>query len=96
MVKWALLWGDEGTTSEHEATMTIDRRCDSAQDHLAFRAELEEAIQSGGDASELAVLHLRLGHLLRNQFLEGVTALKHFQEAFKLDGERLDASSRPE
>ena len=63
----------------------------SAQDHLAQRGELEAAIEAGGEATELAVLHLQLGHLLRNQFLEGVTALRHFQEAFKLDSERLDA-----
>ncbi len=71
--------------------MSSDRPCASAQDHLALREELEASLLAGGDPSELAVLHLRLGHLLRGQFLEGVSALKHFQEAFKLDPERLDA-----
>lgn len=71
--------------------MSRDKPCASAQDHMALRAELESALKGGGAAGELAIVHLRLGHLLRSQFLEGVSALKHFQDAFKLDPERLDA-----
>src|SRR5690606_37636244 len=37
------------------------------------------------DASVKAELHLRLGRLLHSQFLQGVRALKHFQDAYKLN-----------
>lgn len=63
----------------------------SAQAHQLERAQLDDQLSKETDAGKLAVLHLQLGHLLRGQFLEGVNALKHFQEAFKLDPERLDA-----
>lgn len=65
--------------------------CESARDYVLLRAELESAVTKESVAVDLAQLHLRLGHLLRGQFLEGVTALRHFQEAFKLDPVRLDA-----
>ncbi len=71
--------------------MSSDRLSASAQDDMALRAELEASCADVAEPSQLAIAHLRLGHLLRNQFLEGVAALKHFQEAFKLDAERLDA-----
>jgi len=74
--------------------MTTETRladCESAHDHLVARAELEAALESEAEPEARAILHLRLGHLLRGQFLEGVAALRHFQDAFKLDQARLDA-----
>ncbi len=46
---------------------------------------LEQAIAGVQDPEEKAALHLRVGRLLRDQFLQGVAALKHFQDAFKLN-----------
>ena len=46
---------------------------------------LEQAIASAESAEQKASLHLRLGRLLRDQFLQGVVALKHFQDAYKLN-----------
>ena len=48
--------------------------------------ELEKGI-SGGDASNAAKahFHLRLGRVLELKFLAGVKALKHFQDAYKLN-----------
>jgi tetratricopeptide (TPR) repeat protein len=51
------------------------------------RAALERAIAETDDATAKASLHLRLGRLLRDQFLQGVAALKHFQDAYKLNPE---------
>ena len=52
---------------------------------------LEQAIASAGDATAKAGLHLRLGRVLHGQFLQGVKALKHFQDAYKLNPALLDA-----
>lgn len=65
--------------------------CESAGEHQAYRESLESRLGEVKDPDSLAAIHVQLGHLLRTQFLEGVTALKHFQEAYKLDSSRLDA-----
>ncbi len=65
--------------------------CGSAQDYLALRERLESAVDQAENNGEKALLHLQLGHLLREEFLEGVTALRHFQDSYKLDNSRLDA-----
>src|SRR5690606_5967654 len=57
----------------------------SQHDWQAVVAVLEHAIQTAEDASVKADLHLRLGQLLHQQFLQGVKALKHFQDAYKLN-----------
>ena len=46
---------------------------------------LEQGIVSTEDASRKADYHLQLGRLLYSQFLQGVRALKHFQDAYKLN-----------
>lgn len=74
--------------------MTVESRlaaCESAQDLFEIRADLERSLVGEVQATRKAALHIQLGHLLRAEFLEGVTALRHFQEAFKLDPARLDA-----
>ncbi|MBM4361958.1 MAG: hypothetical protein FJ104_04710, partial [Deltaproteobacteria bacterium] len=46
---------------------------------------LEAALADSTVASEQADLHLELGRLLQGRFLQGAKALKHFQDAFKLN-----------
>src|SRR5690606_4296259 len=57
----------------------------SHHDWQGVAAVLEQAIQTAEDPSVKAELHLRLGQLLHSQFLQGVKALKHFQDAYKLN-----------
>ncbi|HEX3854143.1 MAG TPA: tetratricopeptide repeat protein, partial [Polyangiaceae bacterium] len=45
------------------------------------------------DATLKADIHLRLGRVLHTQFLQGVRALKHFQDAYKLNPSLFDALS---
>jgi tetratricopeptide (TPR) repeat protein len=52
---------------------------------------LEQGIAATGDAGAKADLHLRLGRVLRTRFLQGVRALKHFQDAYKLNPALLEA-----
>ena len=65
----------------------------SQHDWQAVVAVLEQAIQTAEDASVKADLHLRLGQLLHKQFLQGVKALKHFQDAYKLNPALIEALS---
>src|SRR5688572_10194255 len=52
---------------------------------------LEQGISSASDATTKASLHLRLGRVLHNHFLQGVRALKHFQDAYKLNSALTEA-----
>ena len=52
---------------------------------------LEQGISSAQDATTKASLHLRLGRVLHNHFLQGVRALKHFQDAYKLNSALTEA-----
>ena len=45
------------------------------------------------EATLKAGIHLRLGRVLHTQFLQGVRALKHFQDAYKLNPALFDALS---
>lgn len=54
---------------------------------------LEQGILSTEDATRKADYHLRLGRILYAQFLQGVRALKHFQDAYKLNPAHLEALS---
>ena len=54
---------------------------------------LEQGILTSEDATQKADYHLRLGRLLYSQFLQGVRALKHFQDAYKLNPAHVDALS---
>lgn len=53
----------------------------------AMAEALEQGIASASSDVVKADLHLRLGRLLRDRFLQGVKALKHFQDAFKLNNQ---------
>jgi tetratricopeptide (TPR) repeat protein len=54
---------------------------------------IEQGIAATADATGKATLHLRLGRVLRNRFLQGVRALKHFQDAYKLNPAQVEALS---
>src|SRR5690606_1986872 len=65
--------------------------CESAWECISLRAQLEAQLSGEQSAEDSALLHLRLGLLLQQGFLEGVSALRHFQEAFKIDPNCMDA-----
>src|SRR5262249_38785290 len=52
---------------------------------------LEQGIAGSENPTQQAEYHLRLGRLLRERFMQGVKALKHFQDAFKLNAALLEA-----
>src|SRR4051794_8366104 len=54
---------------------------------------LEEAISLAAEPTAQARLHLRLARVLSGRFLQGARALKHFQDAFKLDSGLTEALS---
>ncbi len=58
---------------------------ESYHDWQGLVETLEQAIAEREDSAAKAACHLRLGRLLHGQFLQGVRALKHFQDAFKLN-----------
>jgi len=53
--------------------------------------ELEKAIATESQPSNKAHLHLQIGRLLDGKFLQSVKALKHFQDAFKLQPALVEA-----
>ena len=58
---------------------------ESVRDWQQLREELEKQISGTKSNEQKAQLHLRLGRLLDEQFLLGAKALKHFQDAYKLN-----------
>jgi tetratricopeptide (TPR) repeat protein len=62
-------------------------------DWHAVAEALEQGIGGAADATSKAQLHLRLGRVLRGRFLAGVRALKHFQDAYKLNPALIEALS---
>jgi tetratricopeptide (TPR) repeat protein len=63
----------------------------STHDYQAVVEALEQGIVATSDAAGKADLHLRLGRVLRTRFLQGVRALKHFQDAYKLNPALVEA-----
>src|ERR1700683_1328887 len=65
---------------------------ETVRDWQSLVEELEKGI-AGGDASNAskAQYHLRLGRVLEGKFLAGVKALKHFQDAYKLNPALIEA-----
>jgi tetratricopeptide (TPR) repeat protein len=57
---------------------------ENVRDWQGLVEELEKSTSSGTN-EEKARVHLRLGRLLEGKFLAGVKALKHFQDAYKLN-----------
>ncbi|HSN97053.1 MAG TPA: hypothetical protein VLS89_02110, partial [Candidatus Nanopelagicales bacterium] len=64
---------------------------ESVHDWHGLVEELEKGIASEGDAAKKAAYHLKLGQVLEEKFLQAVKALKHFQDAYKLNPALLEA-----
>src|SRR5580698_9616229 len=58
---------------------------ENVRDWQGLVEELEKGIASGEGPVSKASFHLRLGRVLETKFLAGVKALKHFQDAYKLN-----------
>src|SRR5271163_324077 len=58
---------------------------ENVRDWQALVEELEKGISTGAAPASKAAYHLRLGRVLETKFLAGVKALKHFQDAYKLN-----------
>ncbi len=58
---------------------------ENVRDWQGLVEELEKGIATGGANAARAAFHLRLGRVLETKFLAGVKALKHFQDAYKLN-----------
>ena len=58
---------------------------EAVRDWQGLAEELEKGIASETDAAVKAAYHLRLGRVLEDKFLHAVRALKHFQDAYKLN-----------
>jgi len=74
--------------------MNLDERLSQLErnhDWSGLQETLEQGIAGSDNAAVQAEYHLRLGRLLRERFMQGVKALKHFQDAFKLNAALLDA-----
>src|ERR1044071_1056146 len=65
----------------------------SFHDWHAVVETLEQGLAATADPIAKADLHLRLGRVLRARFLQGVRALKHFQDAYKLNPALIEALS---
>ena len=64
---------------------------ESVREWQGLAEELEKGLASEADATAKAGYHLRLGRLLEEKFLQGVKALKHLQDAFKLNSTLTEA-----
>jgi tetratricopeptide (TPR) repeat protein len=58
---------------------------ETVRDWQALVEELEKGIAGAGANAAKAQYHLRLGRILEHKFLAGVKALKHYQDAYKLN-----------
>lgn len=61
------------------------KQLENVRDWQGLVEELEKEIQGTSANEAKAGFHLRLGKLLESKFLSGVRALKHFQDAYKLN-----------
>ena len=61
------------------------------QDWQGLAEELEKGIASAPAQADKARFHLKLGRVLETKFLAGVKALKHFQDAYKLNPELVES-----
>src|SRR5580658_4638409 len=64
---------------------------ESVRDWQGVVEELERGIAGGASSADKAAFHLRLGRVLEVKFLAGVKALKHFQDAYKLNPELVES-----
>ncbi|HVJ90714.1 MAG TPA: tetratricopeptide repeat protein, partial [Labilithrix sp.] len=61
------------------------KQLENVRDWQGLVEELEKGIQSTNANEAKAGFHLRLGQVLESKFLSGIKALKHFQDAYKLN-----------
>ncbi|HEY1534901.1 MAG TPA: hypothetical protein VGF76_12815, partial [Polyangiaceae bacterium] len=76
--------------------MDLEQRLKQLESHHDWHGiveALEQGLGTTQDATLKADIHLRLGRVLHTQFLQGVRALKHFQDAYKLNPSLFDALS---
>jgi tetratricopeptide (TPR) repeat protein len=64
---------------------------ENVRDWQSLVDELEKGIASPAASAVKAQFHLKLGRVLETKFLSGVRALKHFQDAYKLNPLLLDS-----
>ncbi|MDD1748745.1 MAG: soluble NSF attachment family protein, partial [Methanothrix sp.] len=64
---------------------------ETVRDWQSLVEELERGISGAGQNAQKAAYHLQLGRVLEKKFLAGVKALKHFQDAYKLNPALLEA-----
>ncbi len=68
--------------------MDLQQRLSNQEIHQDWYGMAEALNQGLGEVSDSALkaeLHLQLGRVLHTRFLQGVKALKHFQDAYKLN-----------
>src|SRR5258708_914827 len=58
---------------------------ENIRDWQSLVEELEKGVASSASQQDKASFHLKLGRVLEGKFLSGVKALKHFQDAYKLN-----------
>ena len=58
---------------------------ENVRDWKGLVEELEKGIDAGASNAVKAAYHLQLGRVLEAKFLSAVKALKHFQDAYKLN-----------
>lgn len=70
------------------------KQLETVHDWQGLVEELERGIAGESDAAKKAGYHLALGKVLDEKFLQGVKALKHFQDAYKLNSQMVEALER--
>ena len=76
--------------------MNLEQRLNYLESHHDWDSvveTLEQAIAETNESTVRASCHLRLGRVLYSRFLQGVSALKHFQDAYKLNSALAEALS---
>src|SRR3954447_453204 len=66
-------------------------RFERNRDWQGLVEELEKGLSGATQNAIKAALHLKLGRVLETKFLQSVKALKHFQDAYKLNPALLEA-----
>ena len=64
---------------------------ETVRDWQSLVEELEKGISGASQNAQKAAFHLQLGRVLEKKFLAGVKALKHFQDAYKLNPALLES-----
>ncbi|HEX7600416.1 MAG TPA: hypothetical protein VF316_02380, partial [Polyangiaceae bacterium] len=64
---------------------------ENVRDWQALVDELEKGIAGASQNAQKAAYHLQLGRVLETKFLSGVKALKHFQDAYKMNPALLES-----